>query len=772
MRSLLASIARVVKLSVTLSSMSAFCGFVSPMCGDCTASDRTLPTASPAAAPREPVTKEPEIRLANPRPMPHLLPFSAEPATVKVSVDRSHVGMGRTVALIAQASWPDHQPAVGVQLLPYVNGRRWGPHETADASGRAVFHLPLPSVGLAQIQVQARPLPAPPDDWWVWAGVPQEHQTVWLQRKFMLPGPAAGELWVAVDDSATVWLNGRKVAEKAGWHNCAAIHLGADSFLEGENVLSAEARNGTGPAGLDLRLTIDRTTVVTDAAWRGFLAKPAGWPSRAEGGSPVLPLARADANVTVPEPWPSVPDRAILIAGTPLPAGAAVSSPVTVTVDRRTLVRPPVDPTHLVAIQWEEWFTPHNCFWQTAQAVPVMGFYDSMLPEVARQHLIWFIESGVDCVIADWSNNIWNAREWKPGIGTRELAATSHVMLDEMAKLRAEGYAVPKMTFLVGIDYARPEGPQVADAQLGFIWHEYVSNPAYRGLWQEFDGKPLILALDCGASYVKQKIVLDPRFTIRYQGAQQDHTRTNELGLWSWMDHQVSSVTLKDGRPEGMTVCVGSFGPGGWLARDARGRRNGATFVEDWRHALTVRPAFLQVHQFQEFAGQPEGQPVCPPAVYVDVYSPPLSDDLEPTSLTAPAYRGSGGWGYFYLNLLRALVDLYRQPEPQTTVVAISQPLRSEVVTGDRLAVRWVTAGAPATAFRLELNGKLATRITAGDRAELELAPVPDGAVMLRLVAEGTRTRYRLSWTEDSLPLARPEPVALDVPFILRRARR
>ena len=81
--------------------------------------------------------------------------------------------------------------------------------------------------------MQARTVPGPPDDWWVWAGVPQEHQTVWLQRTFTLPKPAAGELWVAVDDSATVWLNGRKVAEKVGWHNCAAIHLGADSFLDG-----------------------------------------------------------------------------------------------------------------------------------------------------------------------------------------------------------------------------------------------------------------------------------------------------------------------------------------------------------------------------------------------------------------------------------------------------------------------------------------------------------------------------------------------------------
>ena len=113
--------------------------------------------------------------------------LSAEPATVKISVDRPHVGMGRTVVLTAQASRPDHQPAAGIQLLPYVNGRRWGPHETADASGRAVFHLPLPTVGPARIQVQARTVPGPPDDWWIWAGTPQEHQTIWLQRSSRSP---------------------------------------------------------------------------------------------------------------------------------------------------------------------------------------------------------------------------------------------------------------------------------------------------------------------------------------------------------------------------------------------------------------------------------------------------------------------------------------------------------------------------------------------------------------------------------------------------------
>jgi hypothetical protein len=127
----------------------------------------------------------------------------------------------------------------------------------------------------------------------------------------------------------------------------------------------------------------------------------------------------------------------------------------------------------------------------------------------------------------------------------------------------------------------------------------------------------------------------------------------------------------------------GNDAKGSYRFRSRAGGRDGATFVEDWRRALSVRPAFLQVHRFQEFAGQPVGRP----SVYVDVYSPPLSDDLVPTSLTAPAYRrpwvhgARGGWGCFYLNLLRALVDLYRQPQRETTVVAVSQPLRGECPT-------------------------------------------------------------------------------------------
>ena len=45
-----------------------------------------------------------------------------------------------------------------------------------------------------------------------------------------------------------------------------------------------------------------------------------------------------------------------------------------------------------------------------------------------------------------------------------------------------------------------------------------------------------------------------------------------------------------------------------------------------------------------------------------------LSNDIEPTSLTECGYvrpgdSGCGGWGFYYLNLLAATLDLYRNAE-------------------------------------------------------------------------------------------------------------
>jgi len=707
--------------------------------------------------------------------------WGEEPA-VKVSISASarSIGMGRPVAITATARLADGRPAAGWRLLPYVNGARWGSHETADAQGRAHFILPLPRPGTARVCVTAsRPLPKP-DDSWIWPTPAQgEPGTVYMQRVFTLPdGATGGTLWLAVDDQAVAFLNGAKVAEKGGWHDNTPTALGAEAFRQGANVLSVEATNGTGPAGLLMRLTVEtpagQTLIVTNDEWRGYLQKPEGWPgAAATGGERVGLFGDSASGVCTPEPWPTL-GRSDLITGTPLAKDASVSNEITVAVRRRALQRPPTDPDHLVCVQWEEWFTPRNVYWQTAEAVPLMGFYDSSLRDVARQHLIWFVESGVDTILADWSNHIWNAKSWDEiGPGSKELLATSALMMDEMAAMRAEGYPVPKMTFLGGISYARPEGPSAVNGELKCVWDDYAANPKYDGLWQEFDGKPLMEVLDCGASYVREKIALDPRFTIRYVGAQQDVTKTNELGLWSWMDSFHPAPTMAGGVVEAETVCTGCFEGEGWLDSTARGHRNGATIVEDFNVALGDRPHFLHLHQFNEFAGQPEGSGYGPNHNrYVDTYSADLTDDFEPTSLTAPAYRSDGGWGYYYLNLVRALVDLYRQPQPETTVLAISEPspaapghdIASIVHAGKRV-VKWVYAGRRPKAYTLALDGRVVVEHVAGEETTVDLSGVRAGRHMLRLTAEGTVSRYRLSWTEDSLPLTTPEPAYAEAPI-------
>jgi len=84
------------------------------------------------------------------------------------------------------------------------------------------------------------------------------------------------------------------------------------------------------------------------------------------------------------------------------------------------------------------------------------------------------------------------------------------------------------------------------------------------------------------------------------------------------------------------------------------------------------RPRVILLHQFNEFAGQAESHSYGPDRdIYVDSYSVELSDDIEPISLTA-GYRGDqGGWGFHYLNLTRALINLYRQDMAECTIMAI-----------------------------------------------------------------------------------------------------
>jgi len=686
----------------------------------------------------------------------------AQQYSIRISSNAKVVGVGRSVKINALVTDMNGKPAAGIEVHPYRNGKRWGAHEFTDSTGRATFPVPLPVKETAKISVAVCPMKREFDEKWIWAQKIVDNQKIYLVKQFDMPEAKGAKLWFSVDDGARVYLNGNLVKEMHGWNPVIPVEIKPGSFIKGTNSLCVEAENGTGPAAVLLRMDFDGTqkdSIVSDDTWSVYTAKPAEWPSApTAAGDKARIVFKIDQSIYTLDNWPAIRYMFARNTGLEVPEGCSMSNILSVDVRNRKLETFKRDEKRLIGIQWEEWFTPNNCNWSTAPAVPLMGFYSSYDPQVARQHLIWFIETGFDYILVDWSNNIWFSKSWDDiGKGTHELDATTTLMMDELVKMRGEGYVVPKMTFLIGVSHIRPEGPNAVNGQLKYIWDHYVTNPKYEGLWQYLDGKPLIQILDLGASYVKEHLKLDDRFAIRFTGAQQDTQKQNELGFWTWMD-RVPVPTPPTGKTEALTVNAGSFGNGGWKAADARGHRGGATLVEDWQLAMKYRPRFLAVHQFNEFAGQIEGQPAAPPNIYVDSYSVELSDDIEPTSLSTPAYRGDGGWGYLYLNMTKALVDLYKERVPASTVIAIASPLRKQVLTDSKVDVIWRTVGIAATSYTVYVNSTKVASDIKENHAVIDLTKYKAGSIRIKVRAEGTKTRYVLYHDKDAVRLKYPVP--------------
>jgi len=702
--------------------------------------------------------------------------------SVALAANRDRIGMGRVVTLTAEGRTPDGSPAACL-LLPYANGRRWGAHEHADANGRAVFHIPLPNPGPVELQVEARPELSAPEQW-IWLPNVADEQAVWLQRTFDAPADLTDAvLWIAVDDSATVYLNHEPLGEVGGWSDAKPFVGLHDRLRPGGNVLSVEARNGSGPAGLLARLELStpdgNTLVTTDEQWAAFEAVPDGWPGTAAGGARVQPLGDPTTALwagTMAN-WPTLRDGRVLFTGTPVQPGALLSNAITVRVEPRPLQTMPRDPDHLVGMQWEPWFTPHNCNWSTAQAVPVVGRFWSWDPNVLRQHMIWLMESGIDFLVVDWTNHLWDKSHWdERDDNPNEIIHCTTLALEALAALRDEGFPAPAVVLYPGLNNGPATTTEAINEELDWIYHNYIRNPRFHGLFVEYLGKPLVMIHNGGgpSSLEGQPPVRDDHFTIRWQSSQSDLTELNESGYWSWMDGSlVPALTVYEGQPEALTVSTAFFSSGGWLAPTAYGRRGGWTYLETFRAALEHRPRFVEIHQFNEFAGQPEGSGYGDDhSIYVDSYSVELSDDIEPVSLTAPAYRGEGGWGFLYLNLTRALVDLYRQAEPQTTVLAVASPIRGQTLFADQVHVVWNWVGREPEAFTVTANEQPIATGLQGTEADLDLSLLPDGPVRLVVTAEGTQSRYLLSYTEDSLPLEELVPASASVDFVLRRERK
>lgn len=72
-------------------------------------------------------------------------------------------------------------------------------------------------------------------------------------------------------------------------------------------------------------------------------------------------------------------------------------------------------------------------------------------------------------------------------------------MLETLAEMRMEGLPMPKVALMPGLSNGPPAAMQTLNEELDWIYQNYLRNPRFEGLCQEFEKKPLIVILDTGA---------------------------------------------------------------------------------------------------------------------------------------------------------------------------------------------------------------------------------------------------------------------------------
>lgn len=304
--------------------------------------------------------------------------------------------------------------------------------------------------------------------------------------------------------------------------------------------------------------------------------------------------------------------------------------------------RPTPSAERQVGLAYSTWFPPAS--WEHTWGEPELGCYDSADPRVIRQHAEWIADAGVDFVWLDWSNNLdadHTNRKAPQRMDLLLIERATRVLFDEYAQLAKR----PRVSIFLGCPGA-PEA--VVDGRLtrkaDQIHDEYVANPRFRPLLQEYLGKPLLVVYVNTPSPFPTGVPEwdDDRFTVRWMTGfvtEQPHLwsgsdRLSHYGYWSWEERGMQSYTVHEGQAESMNVVA--------CWRDdpncpTPGRRGGATFRERWARAHEIGPRFAMVVSWNEW-------------VLGEQPSAEVSKDLEPSTTH----------GRLYLDILREEIARFK----------------------------------------------------------------------------------------------------------------
>jgi hypothetical protein len=324
---------------------------------------------------------------------------------------------------------------------------------------------------------------------------------------------------------------------------------------------------------------------------------------------------------------------------------------------------------------------------------------------------------------------------------------------------------------------------------LEWLKKNYLDRPEYKDLWLYDGGKPLLIILywpaDPCAQLPKdlaQQRLNSQDWTIRWMASQLQDNHAERCGMWSWMDGVIPQIlTRRNGKAEEIVVTPSSFQlPGkGWTGGSAIARDHGVPYLQSWKAAFTARPKFIQIHQWNEFAGQQEnhglprnywGEALIssstnspPSSVYADEYNVQLSDDIEPTDLRACAFRGCGGWGYYYFNLTRAIISLYRGETPDITILALSGPSTSVPFNAQSINIHWEFLGKAPSSYTVSSDGRVLSHFITGSTYTIDTSHMKPGRHTIKLIAAGVHTYFSLNSEKPTTCSNRPLSVESEI---------
>jgi len=288
-----------------------------------------------------------------------------------------------------------------------------------------------------------------------------------------------------------------------------------------------------------------------------------------------------------------------LAAVTAVPGGGSPLCPSGWICPARPIMSPSMKIGTWYELYWQTpdstWPGQHWALWTRYK--PVGGYYGSGDPTVVRSQFAQIKAAGIDYVLLDHTNGIWN--------DNGEIEKNAKSIFDTDDQLPTD-QRMP-LAFVLGTwGYSTAAELQ---AEADHVWSTYASRPSYL-LWK---GKPLLV--DYGAydtTFVPDVVRswTDPHFTLRH--AVEIANSSNPLlqqfvpeGLWGWYLPEPQLVS-----PETIAVAPGydrqhAASP----APASIDRENGTHYTREWLFAIKHNPENIILPSWNDFAEETQIEP-------------------------------------------------------------------------------------------------------------------------------------------------------------------